>query len=84
MFRRRLGPCPALRWETAPGRYVCGLVTLPGEYLRWLPAALFGVAGRLAARSIAAGCGCDCDAEVMPQLEEDCGQSGTLPHIPLQ
>jgi hypothetical protein len=64
LFMRKRGPCKALRWEGTQRRYTCGLVDAPGEYLRWLPAAWYRAAGRLVARSIAAGRGCDCDAAV--------------------
>ena len=56
------GPCKALSWEA--GRYVCGLVVRPKEYLPWLPRAGRAVAGRIFARCIAAGQGCDSDASV--------------------
>lgn len=64
VYLRKRGPCPALLWQTAQARYVCDLVRAPGNYLRWLPVALRGVAARLIARSIAAERGCDCDAEM--------------------
>ena len=62
VFRRGRRACPALRWQA--DRYVCGLAVAPGDYLGWLPRAWRAAAGRLVARSIAAGKGCDCDAEV--------------------
>jgi len=62
VFRLGKRACPALRWQA--DRYVCGLAGAPGDYLRWLPAAWCAAAGRLVARSIAAGKGCDCDAEL--------------------
>jgi hypothetical protein len=64
VFMRKRGPCPALQWEPAQTRYICGLVEAPGDYLRWLPDSWRRAVGRLVARSIAAGRGCDCDAEV--------------------
>ena len=64
IFRRRAGPCPALAWDEAGGRYRCRLVTRPGAHLGWLPAAWSGAAARIFARWIAAGQGCDSDAEV--------------------
>jgi hypothetical protein len=64
IFRRRQGPCPALYWQTASHRYLCGLAIAPGDYLHWLPVRLHGAAGRLVSRRIAAGSGCDCDVEV--------------------
>ncbi len=57
VFRRRQGPCPALRWSGE--RYCCGLVAEPGRHLRWLPARW---ARPLFLRWIAAGIGCDSDA----------------------
>jgi hypothetical protein len=67
-------------------RYVCGLLVMPGEYLRRMPRLLHAAAGRLVARSIAAGQGCDCDVEVLPpsHFDEACGHSATLPQKPLQ
>lgn len=62
-FRQTAGPCPALEWSATQTRYRCGLLTRPGRYLGWLPAAGEALAGRLFARWIAAGQGCDCDAE---------------------
>lgn len=57
------GRCRALLWQPERRRYVCGMVAQPGDYLRWLPAALGPWAGRLFARRIAAGLGCDADIE---------------------
>jgi hypothetical protein len=62
-FRRKAGPCPALEWSSADSHYQCGLLTRPGHYLGWLPAAGEKLASRLFARWIAAGQGCDCSAE---------------------
>lgn len=62
-FRQRRGPCPALEWSAGEERYRCGLLSRPGAYLGWLPAAAESLARRLFARWIAAGIGCDCDAE---------------------
>ncbi len=56
-FLRRRGPCPALSWSAAAGRYHCGLL---------LAHAPDSLRGRLCARWIAAGSGCDCSAEVQP------------------
>jgi hypothetical protein len=64
IFRRIDGPCPALRWDVAANRYRCGLADAPGEYVSWLPEWVRRAAGRLIARSIAAGSGCDFDAMV--------------------
>lgn len=64
IFLRKKGPCPALVWASGHNRYVCGLVGEPGGYVRWLPVAWRPAAGRLVARSIAAGQGCDCDTEL--------------------
>ena len=65
-FLQIAGPCPALEWSDGENRYVCGLLTSPRRYLRWLPAAATGLAGRLFARWIAAGQGCDCGAAPQP------------------
>ena len=61
-FLQVRGPCPALEWSAAAGRYHCGLLTRPDHYLGWLPAAAASTARRLFSRWIAAGLGCDCDA----------------------
>jgi hypothetical protein len=54
-----------LQWRAAESRYVCGMVTLPASYLRWLPPRWNAVAGRRFARWIAAGIGCDSDIEAL-------------------
>jgi hypothetical protein len=64
LLGHRRGACPALRWREEGRRYVCGLVTAPGEHLPRLPRLLQPLATRLARRWIAAGSGCDCDAEM--------------------
>ncbi|MDD5177118.1 MAG: hypothetical protein PHQ05_11925 [Sterolibacterium sp.] len=58
------GRCRALSWQAEHRRYVCGMVTRPAAYLRWLPAGLGSWAGRRLARRIAVGQGCDADIEV--------------------
>ncbi|MEY2633942.1 MAG: hypothetical protein RIR00_2596 [Pseudomonadota bacterium] len=60
-FLRRRGPCPALEWMAAEGRYHCGLLSRPADFIRGLPAAWVPRWQRLARRWIAAGQGCDCD-----------------------
>jgi hypothetical protein len=58
---RRTGPCKALQWSAADGRYNCGLVV---DVADWLPGALRGLsrpARWLVRRWIAAGQGCDSD-----------------------
>lgn len=62
-FLQKAGPCPALEWSSSDSRYQCGLLTRPGHFLGWLPAAGEKLASRLFARWIAAGQGCDCSAE---------------------
>lgn len=62
LLGHRQGPCPALAWHAAQGRYRCGLVVAPAAHLHWLPRALVPLAARLARRWISAGSGCDCDA----------------------
>lgn len=62
VFRRRRGTCPALRWSPEAQHYRCGLLTAPGDYLRWLPKWSQSWASRLFRRWIAAGIGCDSDA----------------------
>ena len=44
-------------------RYVCGMITRPADFLRWLPARWEAAAGRRFARWVAAGSGCDSDIE---------------------
>jgi hypothetical protein len=61
-FLQKKGPCPALSWSEAAGRYHCGLLMEPRAYLGWLPASLEPLSRRLFARWIAAGEGCDCSA----------------------
>lgn len=68
-FLRRCGPCPALVWQTAAGRYTCGLVAEPRRWLPGLPARLYPALGRWLGRRIAAGRGCDSDAEVADVAE---------------
>lgn len=71
LFRRRKGPCHALRWQPADQLYRCGAITrshevltacLPGFFRRVVPL-LAWILGRLAGRWVAAGAGCDCDAQ---------------------
>jgi hypothetical protein len=62
LFRRRQGPCPALRWDEGSSRHLCGIVADPKHYLGWLPQR-WGRA--LASRWIAAGMGCDSSADLM-------------------
>ena len=64
-FKRRQGPCPALDWDGAQRRYVCGVLMAPKRFLPWLPGRW---AARLVGRWIAAGRGCDCRAEISDQL----------------
>jgi hypothetical protein len=66
-FLQKTGPCPALEWSAGSGRYQCGLLVQPGNYLGWLPQAGDNIARQLFARWIAAGKGCDCSASVDQQ-----------------
>jgi hypothetical protein len=61
LLLQRRGPCRALVWQESESRYSCGLISVPTDYLRWLPAATVSVASRLLRRWIAAGIGCDAD-----------------------
>ena len=61
---QRRGRCHALQWQAADGRYACGMVVAPGDYLRWLPIRMKPWASRWFARRIAAGLGCDSDIEI--------------------
>jgi len=68
MFGKSRGPCPALVWQAAERRHVCGLATKPAAHLRRLPGFLAPLFARLARRWISAGSGCDSDvtAEILP------------------
>ena len=68
MFGKSRGPCPALVWQTADRRHVCGLAVEPGAHLPRLPGFLAPLFARLARRWISAGSGCDSDvaAEILP------------------
>lgn len=61
---QRRGRCRALVWQAERSRYVCGMVSQPASFLRWLPLALDHWAGRQLARRIAAGTGCDAEVDV--------------------
>jgi len=63
IFRQRSGACPALLWNAADKRYVCGLLAHPERHLRCLPSFALPLARRLFRRWIAAGIGCDSTAE---------------------
>ena len=67
-FRKSRGPCPALAWQAADRRHVCGLVVAPRAHLPRLPRFLAPLFVRLARRWIAAGIGCDSDvsAGILP------------------
>jgi hypothetical protein len=56
------GACGALEWDGAAGRYRCGMVVHPANYLGWLPRPWEMRAGRWFASRIAAGSGCDFNA----------------------
>lgn len=53
------GPCRALAWDDAAGRYLCRLVSAPQALWPGLPPALQPLLARAARRWIAAGAGCD-------------------------
>jgi hypothetical protein len=63
LLGHRQGACPALCWQVEAGRYVCGMITRPANFLRWLPARWEAAAGRRFARWVASGIGCDSDIE---------------------
>lgn len=63
LLAHRSGACPALQWQAPDRRYVCGMVTAPASYLRWLPRRWNAFASRRFARWIAAGLGCDSNIE---------------------
>jgi hypothetical protein len=56
------GSCAALEWDGPAGRYFCGMVRRPANYIAWLPRSWEGAAGRWFAVRIAAGKACDFDA----------------------
>ena len=64
LLGHRTGACPALQWQEAQQRYVCGMVVTPASFLRWLPLRWDAFAGRRFARWVAAGLGCDFEAEI--------------------
>lgn len=57
--RRLTGTCKALRWSDNDGRYLCGMVSAPGQVLPWLPAMAAPILSRPARRWIASASGCD-------------------------
>ncbi len=57
--RRRTGPCAALRWSEADGRYLCGMVQEPGAVTGWTWPWAVRWQKALARRWIAAEVGCD-------------------------
>ena len=59
LYRRRNGPCPALRWQDDPPRYLCGLLA---DAPRWK--------FRLLTRWISIGSGCDSGAEILDQEKD--------------
>jgi hypothetical protein len=65
-FLQIKGPCPALEWAANDKRYVCGLLTRPAHFLKYLPNRGEPMASRLFARWISAGRGCDCSVDAQP------------------
>jgi hypothetical protein len=61
LSRRRHGACVALQWSDDMQRYLCGAVSDPRQFVRWLPAAWVR---RAALRWISAARGCDADITV--------------------
>jgi Fe-S-cluster-containing hydrogenase component 2 len=59
-FRRQ---CRALLWQNLTGRYVCGMVVCPDQYVRLIPKRLRNRMGKFFASRIATEVGCDFDAE---------------------
>lgn len=57
-------PCKALIWSEAKQRYLCGMVSSPAQFLRWLPGRFNVAASRLFKRWIAADTVCDADVEL--------------------
>lgn len=57
-------PCRALIWNEAEHRYLCGMVSDPARFLRWLPDRFSLAASRLFKRWIAADTVCDADVEL--------------------
>ncbi|EEF22670.1 conserved hypothetical protein [Ricinus communis] len=54
-------PCRALIWSDPAQRYLCGMVSEPARFLRWLPAGMNDIASRIFKRWIAADTACDAD-----------------------
>jgi hypothetical protein len=65
LLGHRTGSCPALQWRKSERRYVCGMVTTPASFLRWLPPRWEAFAGRRFMRWIASDIGCDSDIEAL-------------------
>ncbi len=63
LLGHRKGACPALQWQDAGRRYVCGMIIAPASFLRWLPQRWNEFASRRFARWIAADVACDADIE---------------------
>jgi hypothetical protein len=58
LSRRRRGACVALLWSHDARRYLCGAVSDPKQFVRWLPGAWVR---RAALRWISAAQGCDAE-----------------------
>ncbi|HWU65834.1 MAG TPA: hypothetical protein VNZ84_02420 [Methylophilus sp.] len=58
-------PCKALLWNAEEQRYLCGMVSQPARFLRWLPGRLNNSASRLFRRWIAADTVCDADVTLL-------------------
>lgn len=61
-LKRETQSCKALEWHAPHGRYFCGMVLKPKNYLPWLPNRLSNFASRCFKRWIAADWKCDSDA----------------------
>jgi hypothetical protein len=57
-------PCQALVWSNDNKRYLCGMVSEPTSFIKWLPKRLDKLASKIFKRWIAANTLCDADVEL--------------------
>jgi hypothetical protein len=57
-------PCKALVWREADKRYLCGMVSEPSHFVKWLPKRFNQTASKIFKRWIAADTLCDADVEM--------------------
>lgn len=73
------GSCRALIWAPDAGRYLCGMLTQPARYLRWLPQRGEAWFSRRVARWIAAETVCDSTVSAELQAEPASSQAQNFP-----